>query len=106
MPFYDDDDVTTWGDIDQEETELDAMARLYVFDTVTKNIDIAETDGDAIPDTFSQWQDIFEEEIAWDNHQSEWLTDDIFDAFCGRVDALLPYFLENYEPIREQIRWD
>lgn len=106
MSFYDDDDVMSWGDIDQDDTSLDAMARLYIFDTVSKNIDIAETNSEDVPDTFSQWQDVLEEEIAWDSRQGDWLTDDIFDAFCGRVDALLPYFLENYEPIQEQIRWD
>lgn len=105
MSYYDDNDVSTWKDIDQDDTDIDAMVRLYVYDTVTKTIENFEENGDPVPNTLNEWNDIIGEEIAWDLKPGGWLNYDNFDAFCGRVDALLVFFLENYDGIKDQMIW-
>lgn len=108
MSFYDDNNVDTWLQIAiTDETDLDALCRLFVAEEVQKALEM-EADGssDAVPATFSEWKDQLGEELEFQNDQGEWLHDRNYGAVAGRCDALLPYFLENYEPIRDRVIWD
>lgn len=106
MTYFQDNDVESWGNIDSNDADTDAMARLYVFDTVTKNIEIANEDGEPIPNTFQDWSTIVGEELASDFAQGDWLSEDMFDRLCGKIDALLPFFLENYSPVKDIMIWE
>lgn len=96
---YDDNDVTTWFDIDPEATEPDLCARQFVAEEIAKTLEIAEDNNDysEVPTTDDGWLELLGEELDFQLRQGDWLTDDNFDAICDKVDEVTPIFLDGYE---------
>lgn len=102
---YDDNNVESWFHIDQDTTDIEEQARLYVADTVDKWLDMDEDGADDAPTTFNGWREVLGEELAWDKEQNGW-DEHYFERMCGYAEGLLPYFLENYPRVMGRVDWD
>lgn len=105
------DDVYQWNDIENWDlSDVDSSAMAFVAGEVDKYIEMCDDDSSLPrPLTLGQWMDMLGNELAFQKQEDPcfWGFDDesVFDAVCGRVDAYLPYYLENYEPAASYVAW-
>lgn len=82
--------METWIDIDQDCTDPEEIARLFIAQEVEKAEDLDEVD-----DTLEEWEESMGAELEFQLKQADpWLTEDNYDEISALVDELLPEYLE------------
>lgn len=104
------EDVTQWETLEPIDADYAAMS--FVAGEVMKYMELHEDSPDEypIPTTINDLSITLGEELAFQKKydaEDYWhIRDDIaFEEMAGRVDAYLPYFLENYAPAAGLVDW-
>lgn len=102
------EDISQWEGLDPIDADTAAMA--FIANEVIKYTELHEDAPDDFPClTIEGWENVLGEELSFQRSQSDdyWhiASDADFDAMAGRIDAYLPYFLENYRPAYVLTEW-
>lgn len=94
------EDTTLWAEI--EDTDADSIAMRFIADNIASWFDMFN-EGYEGAKTPAEIADMIGEELAfqYENYPEDYGfdNDSFFEAVCGRIDAYLPYYLENYPPV-------